>query len=184
MIDRILRIVKLDFSVFEDIERDPNATLEAGIVVVLVSLLSAIGTALRSDAPLSVAAAFAMSFVSGLVGWLVWSTVTYYVGKILYQSGATLATMLRVLGYATAPRALGVLDFIPCFGALAGLAGLILSLVVGIMAVSEGLEVDTGQAIIVVMIGGIALFIVTAVIGTLFGGAALLTFGLCAAWSR
>ena len=183
MIDRIPRIIKLDFSVFDEIEADPAATVQAAIIVVVVSLLSGIGTGLRADAPRGFTAAFFMSFISGLVGWVVWAAVTHYVGKALYQSGAKLESMLRVLGYASAPRVLGILDFIPCFGALAGLAGLLLSLGAGIMAIAEALEVDTGQAIVVAVAGWIALFIVTAVVGLIFGGAALLTYGLCSAIS-
>ncbi len=175
MVDRIMRIIKLDFSVFKEIEADPNATSEAAIVVLLASLLSAIGTGIASRG-------FFMPFigglVSGLVGWVVWAAVTHFVGKALYQSGGTFESMLRVLGYASAPRFLGILSFIPCFGALAGLAALILSLVAGVMAISEGLDVDTGQAIIVAVIGWIGLFIVNMVATTIFGGMALAVSGL------
>jgi hypothetical protein len=184
VIDRILRIVKLDFSVFKEIEADPNATGQAVIIVVLASFLSALGTWLRADAPRAFVAVFLSSFISGVVGWVVWAIVTHYMGKALYQSGGTLEGMLRVLGYATAPRFLGIFEIIPCFGALAGLAGLILSLIAGIMAISEGLDVSTGQAVIVAVIGWIALFIVTAIIGLILGGAALVTYGLCTAFTR
>jgi hypothetical protein len=179
MIDRILRIVKLDFTVFREIESDPSATMEAAIVVVGANLLASIGSAVRNDTPRAFMTTFAISLISGIVGWIVWSAVTHYIGRMLYQSGGTLESMMRVLGYATAPRALGVLEFIPCLGALAGLAGFILTVVAGVMAVSEGLDVDTGQAIIVVIIGGLAFFLVSVVFGMIFGGAALLTYGLC-----
>jgi len=184
MINRITRIFRLDFSVFKEIEADPNATVEAAIIVALSNLLAAIGTSLRADAPRAFVPTFLMSLVSGLVGWVIWTAVTHYLGKALYHSGASFESMLRVLGYATAPRFLGIFDFIRCFGALAGLAGLVLSLIAGIMAISEGLDVDTGQAIIVAVVGWIALFIVTAIIGIVFGGTALVTYGLCSAASR
>jgi hypothetical protein len=184
MIERILRIVKLDFTVFRDIESDPGATMEAAIVVVAANLLAAIGTAMGAEGPRAVLPTFAIALVSGIVGWIVWSAVTHYVGRMLYQSGGTLESMMRVLGYSTVPRALGVLEFIPCLGALAGLAGFILTVIAGIMAVSEGLDVDTGQAIIVILIGAVGLFIVNVVFGLVFGGAALLTYGLCSSIGR
>jgi hypothetical protein len=184
MIDRILRIIKLDFSVFRDIESDPAATVQAAIVVVLASGLSAAGTALSSDTSQAVAVAFLGSFISGVVGWLVWSAVTHFVGKALYQSGGTLEQMVRVVGYANAPRFLGVLSFIPCLGPLAGLAGLVLSLIATIMAISEGLDVSTGQAIIVAVVGFAAAFLVMVIVGLVLGLPALLTFGLCAAAAR
>ena len=184
MVERILRIIKLDFSVFKEIESDRNATVEAAIIVALANLLAALGTGLRADQPRAFFATVAISFVSGIVGWIVWSAVTHYVGKLLYHSGGTFESMLRVLGYATAPRFLGILDFIPCVGALAGLAGLILTIIAGVMAVSEGLDVETGQAIIVIIIGAIGMFIVSVIFGLVFGGAAALTYGLCGAVSR
>jgi hypothetical protein len=184
MVERILRLVKFDFTVFRDIESDPSATLEAAIVVVAANLLASIGTAVRNETPRAFFATFAITLVSGIVGWIVWSAVTHYIGRMVYQSGGTLESMMRVLGYATAPRALGVLEFIPCLGALAGLAGFFLTVIAGIMAVSEGLDVDTGQAIIVVIIGALAFFAVSVVFGIVFGGAALLTYGLCSAVGR
>jgi hypothetical protein len=181
MIDRILRIIKLDFSVFREIESDPNATVQAAIVVVLASGLSAIGTAFSADTSQALAPAFLGSFISGVVGWLVWSAVTHFAGKALYQSGGTLEQMLRVVGYANAPRFLGVFGSIPCLGYLAGLAGLILSLIAVIMAISEGLDVSTGQAVIVAVVGLLAFGAVMVIVGVVFGLPALLTFGLCAA---
>ena len=185
MVDRIMRIIKLDFSVFKEIESDPNATTEAAIVVVVATLLSSLGSALGPATPGQAAVAtFFSGLISGLVGWIVWAAVTHYVGRALYKSGGTFQGMLRVLGYASAPRCLGILGFITCFGTLAALAGAVLSLIAGVMAISEGLDVDTTQAIIVAVIGWVALFAVTLLIGLAFGGAALATAGLCSAISR
>jgi len=185
MIDRIMRIIRLDFSVFKEIESDPNATTEAAIVVAAATLLSALGSAFGSGrATHAPVPAFFSSLIGGLLGWVVWAAVTHFVGKTLYQSGGTFQSMLRVLGYASAPQCLGILGFIPCFGALATLAGAVLSLMAGVMAIREGLDVDTTQAIIVAVVGWVALFAVTMIIGIIFGGAALATAGLCAAVSR
>jgi len=171
MVDRIIRIIKLDFAVFKEIESDPNATTEAAIVVTLASLLSALGTAFASHRFFP---SLIGGLISGLVGWVVWAVVTYYLGKAMYKGTGTLESMLRVLGYASAPRFLGIFAFIPCLGALAALAGLILSLITGIMAISEGLDLETGQAIIVAVVGWIGLFIVTMVVHMLFGGVSML----------
>jgi len=167
MVDRIIRIIKLDFPVFKEIEADPNATSEAAIVVIVATLLSAIGTAAGSRT-------FFMPFIggliSGLVGWVVWAAITYYVGQALYKGRGSFEGMLRVLGYANAPRVLGILSVIPCIGWIGALVGGILSLIAGIMAISEGLDLDTGQAIIVAVIGWIGWLIVTIVVGAVSGG--------------
>jgi len=175
MVDRIMRIVKLDFSVFREIESDPQATTEAAIVVAVASFLPALASAVGSDYPV---ATFTQSIINGFVGWIVWSAVTYFVGKSLFSGGGTLAQMLRVLGYASAPRVLGVLVVIPCVGWLAGLAGLVLSLVAGVMAIKEALDVELGTAIAVVVVGAIGMAIFWAIVGLIIGAIFAVGFGL------
>ena len=172
MVDRILRVIKLDFSVFKEIESDSKATSEAAIVVLITTLLSALGSAVGSGRFFS---AFLGEMLSGIAFWVVWSAISYFVAKSLFQGKGTLEGMLRVLGYASAPRLLGVFGFIPCLGWLASLAGAILSLIVGFMAVREGMDLDAGQAIIVILVGAVAWIVVTIVIGIIFGTLASLT---------
>lgn len=174
MLDRIMSIIKLDFTVFKEIESDPNATNEAAIVVVAASVLSALGSTAGSPRPIL---AFVAGILSGVIGWVVWSYLSYFLGRVLFQSRGELPGVLRVVGYANAPQLLGVLRVIPCVGWLGALAGAILSLVAGIMAIREGLDLDSTQAIIVTVVGWIAFAVVAAIIGTIFGvGAAFTAF--------
>lgn len=181
MLDRIIRIIKLDFPVFKDIESDPKATTEAAIVVAATSVLSAIGSAVASDRPIM---GFLGGVISGVVGWIVWSFVSHFVGGVLYQSKGTFENMLRVIGYANAPQLLGILNIIPCIGWIGGLAGAILALIAGIMAIREGLDLDTGQAIIVALIGFLALLLVNIIIGIIFGVGLAITGAIMGAFSR
>jgi hypothetical protein len=172
MLDRIIRIIKLDFPVFKDIESDPNATTEAAIVVTAASVLSAIGSAAGSHSPIL---AFISGVLGGVIGWLAWSYVSYLAGRVLFQSKGELPGVLRVVGYANAPQLLGILKVIPCVGWIGALAGAILSLIASIMAIREGLDLETGQAIIVAVAGWIALAVVAAIIGVIFGVGAAFT---------
>jgi hypothetical protein len=181
MLDRIVRIVKLDFPVFKDIESDPNATTQAAIIVAATSVLSAIGSAAGSQRPFM---AFLGGVISGVVGWIVWSYVSHLVGGALYKHPGTFEGMLRVIGYASAPQLLGVLNIIPCVGWIGGLAGAILALVASIMAIREGLDLDSGQAIIVAVVGWIALMIVGAIIASIFGIGAAITGALTGAFRK
>jgi len=181
MLDRIIRMIKLDFPVFKDIESDPKATTEAAIVVAAASVLSAIGSAIGAERPFM---AFLGGVISGVLGWIVWSYVSYFVGSVLYKSQGTFNNMLRVIGYANAPRLLGVLNIIPCIGWIGGLAGAILALVASIMAIREGLNVDSGQAIIVAVVGWLALLLVSVIVGSIFGIGVALTGALGGALSR
>jgi hypothetical protein len=78
-----------------------------------------------------------------------------------------------VLGYASGPRVLGVLSFIPCVGPLIGLVGAIWALVAGVIAVREALDFDTTKAILTVIIGWVAILVISAIVGTVLGVGAI-----------
>jgi hypothetical protein len=181
MLERIIRIIKLDFPVFKDIESDPEATTQAAIVVAAASVLSAIGSAAGSQRPVM---AFLGGVISGVLGWIVWSYVSYFVGNVLYKSQGTFENVLRVIGYANAPQLLGILNIIPCVGWIGGLVGGILALVASIMAIREGLDLDTGQAVIVALVGFLALLLVSVIVGSIFGIGAAITGAITGAFRR
>lgn len=153
MIDRIVRAIRLDWTVFSEIAQDVNATKEAAIIVAIVTFLSALGSGAYAD---NFIVGFLVSWIVGiLVGWLVWAVITYFVGTTLFKGETTIVEMLRVLGYASAPLLLGLLGFVPCVGWLFPIAGWVLALVAGILAVREAMDFDTGNAIVTVFISWI-----------------------------
>ena len=172
MLDRVLRVVKLDKSVYAEVEADEMATSQAAIVVAVIAVLSAIGSGIGTLVS-SGGQGFVMAFLSAILGaflgWLVWSVVTYFVGTSLFHGEATINEMLRVIGFAQAPRVLSLLSFIPCVGWLFSLAGWLLALYTGFLAIQEGLDLDTGETVATVVIGGVVAFIVSLVIGLIFG---------------
>jgi hypothetical protein len=175
MIDRILRAIRLDWTVFREIAEDPNALTEAAIIVAVVTFLSGIGTFIGA---LIAGNRFGLAFlgflgawlISGiLLGWLLWAVLTYFVGTTLFQGKSDIPEMLRVLGYANAPNLLGVFGFIPCVGWLIALAGAILSLIAGVIAVREAMEFDTTKAIITVVISWVIAFVLSLIVGAILG---------------
>lgn len=172
LLDRILRVIKLDKSVYAEVEADQTATSQAAIVVAIVAVLSAIGggiTTVVSTEGESFIGAFLGALASAFISWLVWSAITYFVGTTVFHGEATFSEMLRVIGFAQAPLALNILSFIPCIGALIALAAWLLSLYTGFLAIKEGLDMDTGKTIATVAIGWIAALVVSLIIGTIFG---------------
>jgi hypothetical protein len=166
MIERIMRVLKLDKTVFPEIAGDANATTQAGIIVVVVSLLTGIGAGFQG----SFFGNLIWQLIAGVVlGWLLWAVVTYFVGTSLFEGKTTVEAMLRVLGYASAPRLLGFFSFIPCVGPILSLAGAILSLVAGFIAVREAMQFDTGKAVITVVIGWLAYLVLTIVLAPILG---------------
>lgn len=150
MIDRIVRAIRLDWTVFGEIARDRNALKEAAIIVAIVTFLSAVGTGIAARS----LGTFLGAWIAGiLVGWIGWAIITFLVGTLLFKGETNVGEMLRVLGYANAPNLLGLLSFIPCIGWLFPLVGGLLALVAGVLAIREAMDFDTGNAIVTVIVG-------------------------------
>jgi hypothetical protein len=154
-----MRAIRLDATVFQEIAQDENAMREAAIIVTVVTLLSAIGTAIASgNFFVTLIVSWLMSII---VGWIGWAVLTYFIGTALFKGDTDVREMMRVLGYATAPQLLGIFGFIPCVGWLAALAGAILALIAGVIAVREAMEFETGQAILTVLIAWVIAYAIT-----------------------
>ncbi len=155
IIQRAMRMVKFDHTVYREIKDDPAATQQAGLIVLAVALVGALGSAFTSNGFLM----FLMSFIIAVLGWLLWSWVTMFVGTRMFGGQADFWQMARVLGYARIPSILSVFSLVPCVGWILSLAGGILSLVLGVFAIRESMELTTEKAIITVVIGWIALML-------------------------
>jgi hypothetical protein len=99
------------------------------------------------------------AFVLAFINWGVWSILTFFVGTKLFNGQADLGEMLRVIGFASAPR---ILQIIPCIG---GIVGGIWALVASYVAIKEGLDFDDGSTIATVLVG----WLVTLALGALLG---------------
>ncbi len=175
MLNRIIGVFKLDRKVFAEIEHDATATTQAATVVAIVAALSVVGSILGSLLSLVTGGDLQMgrllinvvsTFLLTFVNWLIWSAVTYFVGTQLFDGDADLNEMLRVIGFAYAPRMLGI---IPCIG---GIIGAIWALIASYFAIKEGLDLDDGKTIATVLIGWLITVIIGAILGALgIGGA-------------
>ena len=160
MIERIVRAIRLDWTVFGEIAKDRDALKEAAIIVAIVTFLSAVGTGIAA----ACFGAFLGVWIAGIaVGWIGWAIVTYFVGTVLFKGETDIPEMLRVLGYASAPILLGLLSFIPCVGWLFPLIGGLLALVAGVIAIREAMDFDTSNAIVTVIIGWVLMMVIRGV---------------------
>lgn len=183
MFNRVMRAAMLDVNLYEEVEADTSLTQEALMVVILVSIAGGIGGFLAGVLGGGGIGAAVMGLIFGVVmgvlGYYIWAYITYFVGTNLFGGTADVGEMLRTLGYASGPRVLSVLAFIPCLGPLAGLAGAIWALVTGVVAVRQALDFDTGKAVLTVIIGWVIVLVITLVVGVVLGvGAAGLGAGL------
>lgn len=173
MLDRIMGVFRLNSNTFEEIEHDSGATGQAAVVVLLVALLSALGSGI--GAAFTEDGSFFTSFLTTLlwafVGWIIWSVISWFVGTTIFGGKATIDEMLRVIGFAQAPMLLGI---IPCIG---WLIGGIWALIAGFIAVRQGLDLDNLKALLTIAVGFIVYLIGMAVLGLITGiGRGLLGF--------
>lgn len=137
---------------YEDVEADAKALPEALLVVVLSSLATGVAYVPAHDVGVVVA-----GIVAALLGWLIWSWLTYIIGTHWLAGPDTEADwgqLLRTTGFATAPgmlRVLGVFaearDVIFLVTSLWMLAGFVL-------AVREALDYrKTWRAVVVCLVG-------------------------------
>lgn len=162
MIGRIMRVIRLDWTVFREIAADPKALSEAAIIVAVSSFLSAIGSAAWSG---SFFVNFSAHWIDAiLISWLAWAVITYFVGTRLFGGKTDIPEMLRVLGYASAPNALGFFGVIPLLGWTGVVVGAILALIAGVLAVREAMEFDTGKAIVTAIIGWVIALVIRLVL--------------------
>ena len=178
LFSRVTRAAMLDVEFFKEAESDTSLNQEALLVVVLVSLAGAIGGfigGLIGGSFGSALLALIVALIIGIVNYYIWAYVTYFVGKQLFNADVNAGEMLRVLGYASGPRVLSIISFIPCIGWLAALAGGIWALVAGFIGSREALDLDTTKTIITVVVGWLIVtvigFVVLSVLG--IGGLAL-----------
>ncbi|MEX0856166.1 MAG: YIP1 family protein [Gemmatimonadota bacterium] len=163
---RMIGAAKVDAAIYTEVEHDTTATGQAAGVVAIVAVCSAIGGA-GGGFGLMIS-----GIVAAVVGWLVWSGVTYLIGDKMLGGTATWGELLRALGFAQAPGVLYIFSGIPALGLLVRFVVGIWVLVCGIVALREALDFSTGKAILTAVLGWLAMMIVTAVLFAIAGGPA------------
>ena len=152
MIRRMIGAAMLNPHIYEEVEADRSATLQAMAVVVLVALATGIG----NIGPGSIFGLLGGVLV-GLVGWMFWAWVTYLVGTSILRSAETHADwsqLARTLGYAQSPGVLKIFGFIPAIGPIVVVAASIWQFAAMVIAIRQALDyTSTWRAIGVAVIG-------------------------------
>ena len=110
LFDRIFRAIKIDVELYEEVERDKSATIQAGLVVVLSSMAAGVG-ALQLGA-----SNFLLAPIFSLISWYVWAYIIYFVGVKLFPEKNTKSNhgeLLRTIGFSSAPGLLRVFGVTP-----------------------------------------------------------------------
>ena len=157
MIQRMTGAATLNVQTYEDVEADVTATGQAAGVVVLAAVALAIGNAGRGGQGMISAA------VMAILGWLIWSGVTYLIGERVFKGTATWGEMLRTIGFAHSPGVLSVFAFLPVIGWVVRAVVPLWMLIAGVIAIRQALDFDTPKAILTAVLGFLAIAIPRAI---------------------
>ena len=165
--DRIVRASNLDVNLYEEVEADKSALTQAMGVVILSSLAAGLGS-ITSGGPTGVV----MGTISALIGWLIWSYLTYIMGTKLLPTPETKADyreLLRTIGFSSSPGLIRILGIIPGLRGIVFLVAGIWMLVAMIIAVRQALDYQsTFRAVGVCIIGWIVQGIVLGIFFAIF----------------
>jgi hypothetical protein len=161
MIDRMRGAAMLDIATYEEVEHDTQATGQAAAVVAIAAACSAIGGWAEGGTGML------GGVVSALLGWLVWSGITYLIGTKLFNGEATWGELLRTIGFAQAPRVFLILGIVPLLGGMIRLALFFWILATGIVAIRQALDVSTGKAVLTAVLGWAAVIAISIPFGLL-----------------
>ncbi len=162
LIDKMTRVLRLDAEIFEEVEKDPNATREAFIIVVLAGISNGIGGLGYMGA-----GGLLMGLLAGIVGWLLWSAIIYLIGVKGFGYTSDMGELLRCLGFAYTPGIFNFIGILPGIGHTLRLLVMVWILVAFIIAVRQALDVDTRRAVIVSFLGFVVFFIFGLIMGVL-----------------
>jgi hypothetical protein len=174
---RMTRAIKLDVSLYEEVERDVHASSQAIMVVAISRICTGLGSLVRTlfrrgfglgiESQVVPALYSAVTGVAlALVGWLIWSFLTYIVGTCLFRGPETEANfgeLLRTIGFSSSPGIFNALSFFPFMTLLTG----IWELAAMIVAVRQALDFETMKAVLTCSIGWIAYVIALTLIDVL-----------------
>ena len=170
MLARMLGAARLNVATFEDVESDKGATLQAMIVVILVSIAAGIGGILSFGI-----LGLVFGLIIGLVQWALWALITFLVGTTILKTPETHADwgqLARTIGFAQTPGLLTVLTFLPFpLGGIILVGALVWQLAAMVIAVRQALDYQsTWRAFGVVVIGFVIIKVLQGIVIMLIGG--------------
>lgn len=164
-IKRIIRALKLDPELYEEVEADKGSMGQAMLVVVMVSVAAGIG----SIGILGIEGVI-VGTILDLIGWFIWALLAYVIGTKLLpepQTKSDLGELLRVIGFARSPGIFLILLLIPVAGKFIAVVLTIWMFVAMVIAVRQALDYkSTWRAAGVCILGAVIYFVINVVVNS------------------
>ena len=144
MIKNFVSALLLDTAFYTDVSEDRSLMGQAVVVVGVANLFAGIGAAFATES--AVLAGALLGVATGYIGWLVWSGVAFLIGVRVFGGDSDYPEMLRVIGFAYAPLAIGIVPWL-------GFVGAAWALFAAVIAIRASMEFSTKRAIATTALG-------------------------------
>ena len=139
-IKRILRAIKIDPDLYEEVEHDKSATFQAAAVVVLSSLAAGVGAIHLGVSN------FIFGPIISLASWYFWAFLIFIVGTKLFpdkQTKSDHGELLRTIGFSSAPGLIRIFGFTPELMTVTFIGSSFWMLACMVVAVKSALDYDS-----------------------------------------
>ncbi|TEU10322.1 MAG: YIP1 family protein [Anaerolineales bacterium] len=168
--DRIVGAFTFRRDVYAEVEKDTTFTTTAWILVVVIAFLNRLGSNASGNLVNWLAGAV-VDTVFAVIGFALAAVVISVVGRALFSAEVTFDELARTLGLAYVWQIVGVIGVMAAFSnALACVLApvlviaVILLVIAWLVAAKVALDLEWGQTIVTVILGGIAWIVVMVVV--------------------
>ncbi len=164
MVNHVLRLVRFDTGVFDEVRDNVNELVPALVVAAIASLLAGLGATLfwefnfdfGPDNPWLNTFILGGVFMAAL--YAVWVLIVYVMLAQVYKASADVQSLFRTMGYAAWPLALSLLMFIPVLYPVFAIGSIVLLFVMAIYAAQSVTNADSTQ-VVMANLAGLAVFV-------------------------
>ncbi len=177
LVQRIIGAFTFRKGVYAEVEADTSFTTTAWILVAVIAFLNQLGSAASRNLGDWLIGAI-LGTIFSIVGFALATWVISWVGRTLFDADVTFDELVRTLGLAHVWQIIGVLgilgvisEALGCLVAPVIILAVLAMIAAWFIAAKEALDLEWGQTIVTVIVGWLALIIVSIVIGGLVAGA-------------
>ena len=167
MLGRMVGSARLSVDTYEEVEKDGGATLQAFIVVIVVTIANVVGEVLGGGEDADVVRALSVGITQGVGSWALWALFTWMIGTTILKTEKTEADweqLARGTGFAQTPGLLNVLNFVPMVGWLISLVAFVWTFACMVVAVRQSLDyTSTWRTFFVILLALIPILILNGI---------------------
>lgn len=164
----LVRLFKLDFSVFDDVRNERTATASAVLIVLGAGIIAGLGSwgwALQHDkydgldpAPVFLKTVVAGSLIQLLI-WFAWVYIAYVLSTRMFGAHVSFQELVRTMGLAFAPVALSIGVAITPLAIPFGVFSLAITFIFTNIAIEQASDLNTRESMLA-NLGGFGAFLV------------------------